>query len=81
MIVKVLGPGCRNCRTLAARTREALDGLGIEAPIVEVADVGEIAGYGLMRTPGLVIDDQLVVGGKVPTVRQLTELLRGRQTG
>jgi len=45
---------------------------------VEVTDIGEIAGYGLMKTPGLVVDDELVLGGKVPTVRQLTELLRGR---
>ena len=78
MIVKVLGPGCHNCHTLVARTREALDGLGVDAEIVEVTDIGEIAGYGLMKTPGLVVDDELVLGGKVPTVRQLTELLRGR---
>ena len=78
MIVKVLGPGCRNCHTLVTRTREALDGLGREDEIIEVTDVAEIAGYGLMKTPGLVVDDELVVGGKVPTDRQLTELLRGR---
>lgn len=78
MIVKVLGPGCRNCHTLVARTRESLDGLGVDAEIVEVTDVAEIAGYGLMKTPGLVVDDELVLGGKVPTVRQLTELLRQR---
>ena len=78
MIVKVLGPGCRNCHTLVTRTREALAALGEDAEIVEVTDVGEIAGYGLMKTLGLVVDDDLVLGGKVPTVRQLTEILRGR---
>lgn len=78
MIVKVLGPGCRNCHALVTRTREALDGLGRDAEIVEVTDVAEIAGYGLMKTPGLVVDEELVLGGKVPTVRQLTELLRER---
>ncbi|MBB1031639.1 thioredoxin family protein [Dietzia sp. SLG310A2-38A2] len=78
MIVKVLGPGCRNCHTLVTRTRDALAELGKDAEIIEVTDVGEIAGYGLMKTPGLVIDDELVLGGKVPTVRQLTEILRGR---
>lgn len=78
MIVKVLGPGCRNCHTLEARTREALATLGRDAQVETVTDVGEIAGYGLMTTPGLVVDDELVLGGKVPTVRQLTELLRDR---
>lgn len=78
MIVKVLGPGCRNCHTLEERTREALAALGRDARVETVTDVGEIAGYGLMKTPGLVVDDELVLGGKVPTVRQLTELLRDR---
>ena len=78
MIVKVLGPGCRNCHTLEERTRQALAALGRDARVETVTDVGEIAGYGLMKTPGLVVDDELVLGGKVPTVRQLTELLRDR---
>ena len=78
MIVKVLGPGCRNCHTLEERTRQALAALGRDARVETVTDVGEIAGYGLMTTPGLVVDDELVLGGKVPTVRQLTELLRDR---
>lgn len=76
MIVKVLGPGCNNCERLEARTREALDGLGLEATVEKVTDYGEIAGYGVMRTPGLVVDEQLVVSGRVPTTAELTDLLR-----
>lgn len=78
MEVKVLGPGCRNCAALEARTREALEHLGIEAEVVKVTDVVEIASYGVMRTPALVIDDELAVAGRVPTVRALEELLSAR---
>ncbi len=76
MIVKVLGPGCSNCERLEARTNEALHTLGLEATVEKVTDYGEIAGYGVMRTPGLVIDEQLVVSGRVPTAAEITELLR-----
>jgi small redox-active disulfide protein 2 len=78
MEVKVLGPGCRNCAALEARTREALENLGLEADIVKVTDVLEIASLGVMRTPALVVDDELAVAGRVPTVRALEELLSGR---
>lgn len=78
MIVKILGPGCRNCRALESRTREALSELGLDAEVNSVTDYGEIAGYGVMRTPGLVVDEELVVSGKVPTVKELTRLLGSR---
>lgn len=76
MIIKVLGPGCSNCERLEVRTREALDDLGLDATLEKITDYGEIAGYGVMRTPGLVVDEQLVVSGRVPTTGELTELLR-----
>ena len=75
MHVKILGPGCKNCRTLEARTREALRALGVTADIDDVTDFGEIASYGVMKTPGLVIDDQVVVSGRVPTVDELRNLI------
>jgi small redox-active disulfide protein 2 len=75
MDVKVLGPGCRNCVTLEARTRDALDGLGLDATIEKVTDPATIAGYGILSTPGLVVDGEVVVAGKVPSVRQLKTLL------
>jgi small redox-active disulfide protein 2 len=75
MIVKVLGPGCANCVTLEKRTRQALADLGLDATVEKVTDYGQIAGYGIMSTPGLVIDEQVVVQGRVPTVSALTQLL------
>lgn len=78
MIIKILGPGCRNCRNLEKNTREALASLGIDAGIEAVTDYAEIAGYGLMQTPGLVVDEQLVLAGKVPSTEELTTILSSR---
>lgn len=78
MIVKILGPGCRNCHSLEERTREALAQLGLQAQIEAVTDYAEIAGYGVMKTPGLVVDEEVVVSGKVPSVEDLTKLLTER---
>jgi small redox-active disulfide protein 2 len=76
MKIKVLGPGCKNCETLEQRTRQALDDLGLDAEIEKVTDYGEIAGYGVLKTPGLVVDEQVVVSGKVPSARAIADLLR-----
>lgn len=75
MDIKVLGPGCNNCVRLEANTREALDALGRAASVEKVTDVGEIVGYGVMSTPGLVVDGTVVVSGRVPSVDDLKRLL------
>jgi small redox-active disulfide protein 2 len=78
MIIKVLGPGCHNCHTLEKNVRAALAGLGIEAPVESVTDYGEIAGYGVLRTPGLVVDEEVVVSGRVPKPDEIAGLLSSR---
>lgn len=78
MIVKILGPGCKNCANLERATREALDELGVDATVEKVTDYAEIAGYGVMRTPGLVVDDEVLVSGRVPKVDELRQLLADR---
>ncbi len=75
MIIKVLGPGCSNCKNLERVTREAVDALGMDATIEKVTDYATIAGYGVMSTPALVVDEQLVLSGRVPTASQVRELL------
>ena len=77
MDIKVLGPGCRNCTLLEERTRQALTDLGVDAEIEKVTDPAAIAGYGVMTTPGLVVDGVVVATGKVPTARQIGGLLTG----
>lgn len=75
MTVRILGSGCANCVTLERVTREAVAELGLTAEFEKVTDPGEIASYGVMRTPGLVVDDQLLLSGRVPTAAQVRELL------
>jgi small redox-active disulfide protein 2 len=75
MIIKVLGPGCTNCKNLERVTREAVAALGLDATIEKVEDYAEIAGYGIMSTPALVVDEEVVVYGRVPKVAELRALL------
>ena len=65
--IKVLGPGCNNCKRLEANVREAVIMAGVEAEVVKVTDYGAIAAYGIMSTPGLVIDGVVVSYGRIPT--------------
>lgn len=75
MIIKVLGPGCTNCKNLERVTREAIAALGLDATIEKVEDYAEIAAYGIMSTPALVVDEQVVISGRVPTTAAVRELL------
>jgi len=75
MNIKILGPGCMNCKTLASRANEAVRELGIEATIEKVEDIKAIASYGILRTPGLVIDEQVVSYGMVPKVEDIKTLI------
>jgi small redox-active disulfide protein 2 len=75
MHIKILGSGCANCQNLEKAARQAVAELGLEATFEKVTDYADIAGYGIMRTPGLVVDEQVVLSGRVPTVGQVKELL------
>lgn len=75
MNIKVLGSGCANCKTLERRTLEALHELHVVANVEKVQDFKEIASFGLMHTPGLVIDGKVVSQGNVPTVQMLKEII------
>ena len=78
MHIKILGPGCGNCHALERLTREALADLHTTAEITAVTDYPTIAGYGVMSTPALVIDDQVVLSGRVPSKEQVRQLLAAR---
>ena len=65
--IKVLGPGCDNCKKVEALAKQAVANLGAEATIEKIIDRAEYPKYGLLYTPGLVINNQLVCGGRIPT--------------
>lgn len=71
MEIKVLGSGCANCKALESNAIEALEHLGLTPTVEKVTDYGAIAAYGVMSTPALVIDDVVVVAGRVPSVAEL----------
>ena len=75
MIIKILGPGCNNCKNLERATREALDQLGMDATVEKVEDYAAIMGYGIMSTPGLVVDEKVLVSGRVPKPAEIKQLL------
>ncbi|HLA68499.1 MAG TPA: thioredoxin family protein [Bacteroidota bacterium] len=75
MTIKVLGPGCMNCKTLERRTLEVLSEINLKAEVQKVEDLDSIVGYGIMRTPGLVIDEKVVWQGGVPTKERIKELI------
>jgi small redox-active disulfide protein 2 len=65
--IEVLGPGCNNCVRLEANAREAVAIAGVEAEVVKVTDYRQIVAYGVMSTPGLVIDGKVVSYGRIPS--------------
>lgn len=75
MDIRILGPGCKNCVNLEQRTRDAAAEVGIDATYTKVTEYADIAGYGVMKTPALVVDGQVMVTGRVPSIKQLRELL------
>ncbi len=75
MKIKILGAGCARCNQLENLTKNVLKEMGIEAHIDHVKDIKKIMEYRILTTPGLVINEELVVAGTVPGKAQLTQLI------
>ena len=71
MKIQVLGPGCPNCQKLEENVKKAVEELEIEAEIEHIYDLDEMIGMGMMMSPGLAIDGQLVSQGKIPEVEEI----------
>jgi small redox-active disulfide protein 2 len=77
MEIKVLGPGCANCHKLEEMTKQAVKELGIDAAIVKITDIGEIARLGILSTPGLIVNGKIKHTGKpLPSLAKVKELIR-----
>ncbi|MGE5348825.1 MAG: thioredoxin family protein [Actinomycetota bacterium] len=75
MEIKILGPGCPKCKTLEKLTREVVEKSGIDASVTKVDDIVAIMNYGVMTTPALVIDEKVVVKGRVPSAEEILKLI------
>ncbi|MCK3685026.1 thioredoxin family protein [Maribellus sp. YY47] len=75
MEIKVLGTGCAKCKKLEELTRNVVAEMGVEATIEKVEDIYKIMQFGVMRTPGLVVNGKVVLSGKLPGTSELKELL------
>lgn len=78
MKLEILGSGCAKCNRLEETARKAAEELGIDAEIVKVKDINDIMGYGVMITPGLVVDGEVMVAGKVPSLDEMKKILADR---
>jgi len=75
MEIKVLGTGCKKCKTLEDLTKQAVSESGLDATVIKVEDMLEIMKLGVLTTPALVVDGKVVVKGRVPSVAEIKEIL------
>ncbi len=75
MEIKILGTGCTNCKNLEKATMDAVAELNLDASVVKEEDIVKIMSYGIMRTPALVVNEKVVVYGRVPSVSEIREIL------
>jgi small redox-active disulfide protein 2 len=76
MVIKILGTGCPKCKKLEANAREAVKQANVSAEVEKVTNLNDIMQYGVMMTPGLVIDNEVKASGKVLSVDQIKRLIR-----
>jgi len=75
MKLEILGTGCAKCIKLEELTRKAVADLGVDAEISKVKDIKDIMSYGVMMTPALVVDGEVKVVGKVPSVEEIKKFI------
>ena len=79
MNIKVLGTGCAKCGSLEKMTRDAISDIGIEANIEKEEDIIKIMGFGVMHTPALVINEKVVLSGRLPSKDELVKLINNNK--
>ena len=73
MKIEILGTGCAKCKRVTDNVKQAVDELGLDIRVEKVEDINQILDYGVMITPGIVIDGEVKVAGKIPNVKQIKQ--------
>ena len=73
--IKVLGSGCANCKRVEQIARKVLTEMSLEAEVIKVTDYNDIVAYNILSTPGLVVNEQVVCSGRIPTPAEVTTWL------
>jgi len=81
LTVKILGPGCANCKRLEEIARKAAGDAKVEAEFVKVTDYNDILAYNILSTPGLVINEKVVSSGKIPTPSAVAQWMTAASGG
>lgn len=77
MKIEILGSGCPKCKQLYENTQEALKTIGKEAEVVKVEDINKITEYGILMTPGFVVDGEIKSVGKVLSAGEIKKIIQG----
>jgi small redox-active disulfide protein 2 len=75
LTIKVLGSGCANCKRLEQLTLKVVNELGADAQVIKVTDPTTYADYGVMSTPGLVVNEKTVSSGRIPSIAEITTFI------
>jgi len=81
MKIRILGPGCPRCDEVGKRTINALAELNIAADVQKLKDLKEISSFGVLATPGLVINGKVKVQGRIPSLSEIKELIKSEMEG
>jgi len=75
LTIKVLGSGCANCKRVEQIANKVVDEMALEAEVIKVTDYADIIAYNILSTPGLVVNEQVVCSGRIPTKAEVTTWL------
>lgn len=75
MNIKILGPGCQKCKTFERLVKEVVAENNLNAEVSKVDDIVQIMSYGIFSTPGLVVDEKVLISGRLPSKKEITKLL------
>jgi len=76
MKIEILGPGCSKCKATEKNVKKAIEELGIQADVVKIEDIQEIVDRGVMLTPAVIIDGEVKIEGRKPSIEEIKKLIK-----